>query len=107
MKKYSVLVNGTNFKLKEKGELKRHGFFSTRYVMANTVKEAEAKAIELVKGEVSKYFVKDLNEPAFIFVDEVSKLESFEGVSVPGKGFSLYPEKRRSKFTMKMLRNFK
>jgi hypothetical protein len=107
MKKYSVFINGTNFKLKEKGVLKRYGFFTTRYVNAISAKEAEENAFNLVKKEVKKSFIRDLAEPAFMFADEVQELESFGDVLVPGKGFSLYEEKRRSSRTMKLLKQMK
>ena len=90
--------------MKEKGLIRRYGFYTTRYVKANDDKDAEDKAINLVKKEVSKIFIKDKEEPAFIFVEETNELESFGDEMVPGKGFSLYEEKKRSNRTLRMLK---
>ena len=107
MKKYYVLVNGTNFKLKENGVMKRYGFLTTRYVKASSPKEAEDNAFESIKKEVKKFFLRDLADPAIMFADEVHELESFGDALVPGKGFTLYEEKRRSPRAMKLWKQMK
>jgi hypothetical protein len=104
MKKFSVFINGTNFKRKEKGKLVKYGFYTTRYVEANHNKGAMKKAFILLKKEVAKYFIRDKSDPAHMFVEEIYELKSFGNELVPGKGFSLYGEKRRSKRTMQILR---
>jgi hypothetical protein len=90
--KYSVLIEGENLFMDLQG-VQRFGFFTTRYVEAADVESASKRAIALVGKELLAQGCL-LNEhgdnPAYT-VGEILQIDSFNGVNVPGKGFTFYP----------------
>jgi len=94
MAKYRVVLNGQNFHLSAEGGVAPHGFYTTRYVEAATPEQAEQLAMGLVRGdpELTASVVNSRDDPPRILVDELAELESFDGVEVPGGGYTFYLE---------------
>lgn len=92
MKKYRILINGKDFTLK--GENKKYGFYTTRYIEGHSEDEATKKALNLIREELKDKVVKNPaeNQPE-MFVEEIVELESFEDALVPGTGFTWHPQK--------------
>ena len=95
MKKYRVFINGQNFLLALDGKApQRNAFYTTRYVEVNTSEKAESIAIKLIKDDkdLTKIVLNEQNNPPMLFAEEIKELESFEGIDVPGAGYTFYVE---------------
>lgn len=92
MKKYRLYIKGSNFLLTSKGKLIKHGFYTTRYVEAETQENAEKAAIDLIRLELAGNIANEKDNPPVMYVLEIVEMESFDGASVPGKGFTWYYE---------------
>ena len=92
MKKYSVLIEGGNFLINIEGSALKCGFFTTRFVVAETNSAEKKKAIELVKLELKDTVLNDVSDVPIMYVEKVIEVESFAGFSVPGSGFTWFQE---------------
>lgn len=94
MNKYKVMLNGRNFLISLEGTVQKLGFFTTRWVEANDPNEAELQAVALVKNDSDlRAAVKNEHaDPPIIHLEEVVEVADFEGVQVPGAGYSFYAE---------------
>ena len=94
MKKYRVMLNGKNFKINSDGKLEKFGFYTTRWVQADNPQEAELKAVSLVREDKSlkASICNESSDPPVIYLDELTEIDSFDGINVPGAGYSLYPD---------------
>lgn len=95
MKKYMVTLDGQNFEVEFDGKVQKLGFFTTRWIEAVDPKKAELKAVELVKTDESlvKAVRNKKDNPPMIYLSELSEIDSFDNVNVPGCGYSFYPDK--------------
>jgi len=100
MKKWRVVVNGTNFKLEmqeddSKSRVRRMGFFTTVFVAARTPEEAESRAVAMLRHDRSLRIgarnAKD--DPPALFVEEIREIASFHGCRRPRAGLALYAER--------------
>lgn len=91
-KKYSVIVEGANIYINSDGIVRRAGLYATRWVKADSEKEAGEIACELVRSELNALgFLKNDQDNLPIFrADEIVEVETFRGHGVPGKGYSLF-----------------
>jgi len=94
MNKYRVLLKGRNFLLDFGNGLAPHGFFTTRFVEADTSDEAELKAVASVrKHEEIKVMLRNLPDtPPMLFAEEIEKIESFDSIENPEQGIIWYKE---------------
>jgi hypothetical protein len=92
IKKYRVLVQGTNFLIPINNELVKCGFYTTRYVEAKNAKEAEYKAMDILRGTKRlKDIVKnDAMDPPVMNAEEIVEIESFAGIENLEPGFAWY-----------------
>jgi hypothetical protein len=92
MYKYKVLLRGQNFLLNLEGKRERVGFYTTRFVEAQNPQEAEANAISALRTdpELCDSVLNDKSDPPMMFIEEITELESFDGLTLPGTGFSFY-----------------
>jgi hypothetical protein len=51
MKKYKVMLEGRNFLINYEGKIEKLGFLTTRFVEADDPKDAELKAVQLIKED--------------------------------------------------------
>jgi len=93
MNKYSVELNGRDMLIRvEKGELKKHGFYTSRLVEAPDEETAELMAVDLLKAEYREVLSNTKDDPPVVYVEEIVELESFGDNPVPGEGAAWYPE---------------
>ena len=92
MKKYKVFVRGQNFHLHLNGEARKLCFYTTRFVEAQDDHEAEEKAISTLRNDptLRDRVLNDKSDAPMLFVEEIAELDSFDGVTLPGTGFSFY-----------------
>lgn len=94
MIKYKVMLNGRNFRIPLEGTVQRVGFYTTRFVEASDPEQAELLAVALVKNdkELRAAVRNERDDPPTIHLEEVVEVADFEGVQVPGAGYSFYAE---------------
>jgi hypothetical protein len=51
MNQYRVFINGRNFLVRFAGEVKKVGFYTTRFVRAPDVTTAEESAVQMLRAE--------------------------------------------------------
>ena len=90
--RYYILIEGENLLVNLDGKLGRYGFFTSRLLCANDAADAEIKAFEIIKNELSPLVLNDLSDPPNMHASEILEIESFGEASVPGSGFTWYPE---------------
>jgi hypothetical protein len=92
MKKYKVFVRGQNFLLNLDGKAEKVGFYTTRFVEAKDDQEAEENAISTVRNEptLREGVLNEKSDAPMLFVEEIAELDSFDGLTLPGTGFSFY-----------------
>jgi hypothetical protein len=92
MKKYKVFVRGQNCLVKLDGKAEKVGFYTTRFVEAKDDNEAEEKAIAALRNDPTllERLLNEKSDTPMLFVEEIAELESFEGLTLPGTGFSFY-----------------
>ena len=92
MKKYKVLVHGQNFLLDVDGKVKKVGFYTTRFLEANDDQEAEENAISTLRNDptLRSGVLNEKSDAPMLYVEEIAELDSFEGLTLPGTGFSFY-----------------
>lgn len=90
------MVEGKNIYL-DRGHIERMGFFTTRRVEAKSLHEAKKIAVELVKQELDEVTVlyNSPEDPPVFLIEKGQEIDSFDDCSVPGKGFSFYPDTRQ------------
>jgi len=95
MKKYEVLIEGRNFVIEIDGKEQRAGFYTTRWVEAKDPKEAELKAVAIIKRDPKlKGMAKNsLKNPPMLYLDEIHEVKTFKGIKLPGAGYTFYCKK--------------
>jgi len=88
------MVEGHNFLIGVENEIRKHGFYTTRFVEARDEEEAETKVVEMLRNDASLVALtqNDRSDPPMMYVEEIEELKSFGEFNVPGSGFSWYPE---------------
>jgi hypothetical protein len=95
MKRFKVKLHGKNFLLNLDGELKKFGFYATKFVKAENPKEAEKIAIILIHQNPN---LRDtvLNEKAdrpTINLEEIKEVNFLKFLAQKSTtGFTFYPE---------------
>lgn len=94
MAKYYVLINGQNFLVDKRGQIRKYGFFTTRCVDADGPQQAEVSAISLLRRNQSlKKMVRNAEgDQPMLYVEEVAQVEPFHSLPRSEQGFSWYPE---------------
>lgn len=92
---YKITIRGENFLMKVNREYQKLGFHITRYVKAQNEEEAEGLIIKVLMKEIKlqNSIHNDRYDPPRMFLDELEELESFDGVQLPGTGFTFHTEK--------------
>jgi hypothetical protein len=94
MKKYKVMVEGVTFLIGMDSEIRKYGFFTTRFVEAWDKDEAEARVMEMLRVELKTLVQNEKADSPMMFVEEIEELETFGEYNVPGAGFAWYPDER-------------
>ena len=93
MKKYGVRIEGKNFLIQSDNEIKKQGFFTTRFVTANDPQEAELGAVSLLKqdAKLKGYTLNEKDDPPMLYLDEVWEIDFSEDTEVI-QGYVFYSE---------------
>jgi hypothetical protein len=95
MKRFKVKLHGENFLLNLDGELKKYGFYATKFVKAENPQEAEKIAIILIRQNPN---LRDtvLHENAYrptINLEEIKEVNFIKFFAKKSTtGFTFYPE---------------
>lgn len=89
-KPYRVLINGANFLLDFDGKREKHGFYTTRWVLANDDASAEAAAVLEMRNDskLKGLILNDKDDPPLLHVKDINEDESLK----PPIGFAFYQE---------------
>jgi hypothetical protein len=93
MKLFKCFVHGTNFPLGAEGENPLLGFYTTRFVNAETAEQAELLALELLRSDPNL----DLDpskrrKDTMVYFESIEEIDSMPGgISEPGTGYTFYP----------------
>ena len=90
---YRVRLNGQNFLLSLDEGSKKYGFYVTRDVEAQSLEDAELKAVELIKNDrkLLDRVENQINDSPMIFVDDIRIFEPSEE-KINSSGFTYYSE---------------
>jgi hypothetical protein len=93
MKPYKVMLNGQNFYLNLGEGLAKHGFYTTRFVNANSKSEAELMVIESIrkKDDIKKRLKNDINDPPMLYAEEIVEIASIDETA-PEPGLTWFKE---------------
>jgi hypothetical protein len=91
LKRFQVLLQGENFRLIFDGHPCTVGFWTTRYVDATDVKEAETKAITKVLNETKiRARLNTVDDQPTLKAVKVTQTRWFQGRLRPPKGYTFY-----------------
>jgi hypothetical protein len=92
MPHFRVKLNGENFWLDFEGKPSRMGFYTTRFVVADTPNDAELAAVHILRADPKlQYVLNDKTDPPMIYAGEIVEIEP-EAVPEVQPGFAFYPE---------------
>ncbi|MBF7074083.1 hypothetical protein ISG33_11800 [Glaciecola sp. MH2013] len=92
---YQVLLEGKGFCFNFDGEETLGGFFTTRWVKAVSLDDAENKAVELIKNDnsLNGVVVKSDESTPIIYLENIRSVSWLTYIwRKPGKGYSFYNE---------------
>lgn len=98
MKKYRVMVEGGNFLLNMNDEAKKYGFYTTRFVEAQSQEEAENVVINILRDEpkLTGIVLNEREDPPMMYIVEIEELDHFDDQHTLATGFAFFPEKGKS-----------
>jgi hypothetical protein len=90
---YRAMVRGENFFMRLTGEIKRYGFYTTRFVEASRREDAEHDALDRIKNdaELRAAVLNADNIAPELFIEELVEVEADSVPEDKGAGFSFYP----------------
>jgi hypothetical protein len=97
LKYFRVLLNGQNLSIELEGKVQKVGFYTTRFVEADTQEEAEASAIDLIRADARllTIMLNAIDDTPVFLIDEISELID-DLNQVCDTGFSFYREDEES-----------
>ncbi len=92
LKKFKVFVRGENFLMNIDGVERRYGFYTTRFVEAQSEEEAELAVVNLLRNDprLVQAVMNEKIDPPMMYAEEITELKSFGEYQVPGTGFSFF-----------------
>src|SRR5688572_3577910 len=92
--KFKVMLRGENFKVALEDSVATLGFFTTRFVEADTPDAAEHAAVEMVRQDTRlQDIVRNApTDPPMIYLDSLSEIPSYDGYPAPGAGYSWFSD---------------
>ncbi len=93
MKKYKVFIRGENFLMNVEGVKKKLGFYTARFVEANSEEEAGNAVMDMLRADLKfeKSALNDRSDSPVMYAQEIEELKSFDGYPYPGAGFIWFP----------------
>lgn len=97
MKRFRVLMNGSNFLLLLDGKVRRVGFFVTRFVLAPDHEQAELAAVEMLQADsVLRRARNARDDPPVLYVEEVEEAYGIQEQNGTQPGFAFYDDEEDS-----------
>jgi hypothetical protein len=99
VKKWRILMNGTNFRMELEDEsgrrVRRMGFVTNVFLTARTPREAELRAVAVLRRDkyLRSAMRNDPGDPPLLFADKIEGIASFKGCRQPRQGLAFYPER--------------
>jgi len=90
MKKYKIFVEADNLLTAIDGKIAKRGFYTTRFVEGNDAKDADHRALLMIREELKSILLNTQSDPPTIVVKENSEIETFGNNAVPGEGFTWF-----------------
>ena len=87
------MIHGENLVTDVDGVRQKLGFFTNVFVEAFTARDAEARAIEIVRqdSDLADILLNPDGDPLRLSAEEVHEMESFDGHKLPRDAFMFYP----------------
>ena len=94
MKKWAVMIHGEGFLIEFEDGIRESGFYTTRWVEADSPDGAENLAVELIRDDERLLSITrhDSSQSPMLYAEKITELSSFEGNDPPGAGFTFYRE---------------
>jgi len=92
--KYRVRVHGFDPASGQTAEGPRVGFWTTRYLEADDKAQAGDLAVRMVLSEelLARVVKAEWRGQPVVRADEVAEIESFDGIPIPGAGYTFFEE---------------
>lgn len=91
MKKFKVLIEGINCFIKFENEIKKVGFFTTRFIESENRETAEINVLHSIKNELCDIILNERLNPPGLSIEEITEIEVFD-THDSGLGFTWYLE---------------
>ena len=94
MKLFRCFIRGENFPLDFDGKDDLLGFYTTRFVRAETPDQAELLALDMLRENPTLNGVDPSRRTAetMVYFESIEEIDSLpEGITEPGTGFTFYP----------------
>lgn len=98
MKRFRIVVEGRNFRMRWDDRVRRMGFFAARCVVAPNVVAAKRKALQLLRKELAELVLNERKDPPMFYFEQVKEVRSFRHERAPGRGCGWYPEEPGGRF---------
>jgi len=92
MKKYKIIIEGTNLLININDIATKVGFFATRVVECSNKFSAENIAIKLISDELDKISLNNNDDPPSLFISEVCEVGMFDYIFKKPAGFTWYKD---------------
>ena len=92
MKKFKIVVEGQNYNIKVDNIPQKCGFFTTRFIEADSSSDVEDTVMKLVRDELKDVILNDQSDPPVMYIDGLVEVERFGDNDVPGFGFTWFKE---------------
>ena len=84
-------MEGANFLITFDEEPAKLGFFTTRYVEATDAREAETKAMDMLRVELADFVQNDVADSPVMFLEDIAEIDSLLDCPTD-TGFSWFPD---------------
>ena len=97
MKLFRCLIEGVNFPFEFEDEPGPVGFFTTRFVRAESAEEAEMMALEMLRSDPTMDIPPEKRtKDAMVYFEEIEEITEIpDGCSEPGTGYTFFPMNSR------------
>lgn len=93
MPHFQVSLHGKNFWLEMDGKPARMGFYTKRFVVAESEADAEKKALQMLRKDPKlEGVLNDRLDPPMIYCEGIEPIEPFDPNDIVQHGYAFYPE---------------
>jgi hypothetical protein len=92
MKKYKMIINGSNVFVKIDDTVEKCGFYTTRFAESITESEAKDFAFSSINDELKTIILNNIDDPPKLEIEDIIEIKSFKGNQPPGEGFTWFKD---------------